>query len=899
MNWQSGDVSPFAFKRTGDEDFPAHIKALVLGPPKSGKGLKNGTPVLGPDGWTPIEELSVGDLIQGRDGLTKVTGVFPQGERDLYRVVTDDGGSVDCDDQHLWTVHPHGSSPRTEDTPTLQEKIRENQRYAYLPLPEPIERPASDLPLHPYVMGLLLGDGGFTNTTIKFHKPDPELHEVMAALLPEGAEVGSWDDQHNTLRVTGLVSHVRSLGLAGHASWDKFVPAPYLDGSIEQRADLLAGLLDTDGGMNGKSTCFYTSSPQLRDGVVELVRSLGGVATVREKEDPAYAYKGEQRMGRAAYNVSIRLPEAFGCPFRLMRKVAAWDNGTTKRLPSRRIADITYIGRGESTCIKVAADDGLFITQDHLVTHNTTLISTFPNLVIADVEAGLMSIAHKNVPYVTIDKLEKLQTLLFVLRDEGMRLKAAQQMGLDTIETVAIDTMDALQELVKRERLASERRTVFEMKDWGYLLDQFRELIRAFVALPMHVVFTCHTKTIELDEGKVIQQPGLQGAIAEEIAGMVGFSMMMHRSREIDAQTGHSYTSYALQVEGDDQNPHLGNRAMGRLSGRIAPTFDVLHKAIYEGLELSKQQQGNVDVHQDGAEPTPEAAAPAEAPSPTPAPATPSSPPGPGGQPPGDEAPVTEGALQHVERMLGEWGFVLPDEAKSWDMGKARMIGRMFVATKDDLQHGKYEGGEDQARADLEEFLRGVEAWQDPNATPPNGSVADLIQWVGDDVERAKLAYEREKAGSKRKTAMDQLTAILKRHGEAPVETAPAPPDTSEPPPVAQESSQQSEPASAPGEPTAEQVDALVTQELDATLVDEQPAPTAQPEQPQEESEGNEKAPMSKADLMRIEDLTEAPPCEATGNPVDDLDIAKLSLSRFGKWLSVDAYVAATKSANA
>lgn len=888
MNWQSGDVSPFAFKKTGDADFPAHIKALVLGPPKSGKGLKDGTPVLTPGGWRPIESLSVGDHVMGVDGPTKVVGVFPQGTRDIYRVTTDDGGVVECDDQHLWTVHPHGMTPRTESTPTLVERIQENARYAYLPMHEPIQHEEANLPLDPYVMGLLLGDGGFTNTSVMFHKSDPDLHDAISDLLPEGAELGDWSDQHNTARITGLISYIRDLGLAGKSSWEKFIPDMYLRSSISQRLSLLAGLLDTDGGMNGKSTCFYTSSSLLRDGVVDIVRSLGGVATVREKADPAYAYRGEQRMGRVAYNVSVRLPESFGCPFKLLRKVEAWQNGTKKRPPMRRITEIVHVGRAPSTCIKVDTDDGLFITKDYIVTHNTTFLSTFPNVVVADVEAGLMSIAHKNVPYVTIDKTEKLQTLLFVLRDENMRAKAAEQMGLDKIETVGIDTMDALQDLVKRERLASERRTTFEMKDWGFLLDQFREMIRAFVSLPMHVVFSCHTKTIELEEGKIIQQPGLQGAIAEEIAGMVGFSMLMHRTREIDPQTGHSFTSYSLQVEGDDQNPHLGNRAMGRLAGRIEPTFDVLHAAIYDGLQLTKQQQGNVDVHLDGVveQPQPEA-------TPTPAPAPPA---GPGGQPPGDDEPVSEAALQHVERMLGEWGFVLPDDARTWDMGKARMIGRMFVATKDDVQNGKYEGGQEKAKADLQEFLQGVEAWQNPDDTPPTGSVADLIAWVGDDVERAKLAWEREKAGQDRKTASDQLRAILKRHG-VKVSTPP-PPDTPE---VAQETSQESEPASAPEVLTTEQMDAVVDRELGGTPVQEQapePAPEPGHEVKQEEPEGNETTPMSKADLMRIDDLADAPPCEATGNPIDDLDIARLSLSRFGRWLCVDAYVAATKSAN-
>ena len=905
MDWKSGQVTPFAFKRTGDADFPAHIKALVLGAPKSGKGLRNGTPVLGPDGWTPIEELSVGDLVQGRDGLTEVTGVFPQGERDLYRVVTDDGGSVECDDQHLWTVHPHGNSLRTEDTPTLQKKIRENQRYAHLPMPAPIERPASDLPLHPYVMGLLLGDGGFTNTTIAFHKPDPELHEVMAALLPEGAEMGSWSDPHNTLRITGLADHVRSLGLAGHASWDKFVPAPYLDGSIEQRLDLLAGLLDTDGGMNGKGVCFYTSSPQLRDGVIELVRSLGGVATVREKEDPAYAYKGEQRMGRAAYNVSIRLPGEFGCPFRLMRKVAAWGNGTTKRLPSRRITDITYIGRGESTCIKVAADDGLFVTQDHLVTHNTTFISTFPKVVVADVEAGLMSIAHKNVPYVTIDKAEKLQTLLFVLRDESMRAKVAEQMGMDEIESVAIDTMDALQELFKKERLATERRTQFEMKDWGWLLDQFRELIKAFMELPLHVALTCHTKTIQTDENKVIHQPGLQGAIAEEIAGMVSFSMLMQRTREVDSQTGQPFTAYRLQVEGDDINPHLGNRAMGRLLGTIEPTFDVLHATVYEGLKLAQQQQGEIDANlsQPDQSTQSDASDAIEQAQSQQSGATEASQQQAGSPPVEDDQPVNAAALQHVERMLGEWDFKVPVNAsETWTMGFARTIARMFVATKEDLAAGKIEGGSEQARADLEEFLKSMEAWQDPGSIPNDDTVDSLMQWVGNDPERAKIALDHEKVNKNRKTAKDKLEGLIY---SAPA-SAPAPVDTSEPPSdeppsdsetPAQNQGQVSEvqtPVEGDDEPARDeggapangasldmqQAEELIKEELGGELVDEQ-----NPGMP------------PKSELMRIESLEDAPPCEVSGDPIDDLDIAKLSLSRFGKWLCVNQYIAMTKTA--
>lgn len=71
--------------------------------PGVGKALAHGEPVLTPTGYVPIESLKVGDLIIGIDGgAYPVTGVFPQGMRDIYRVTFSDGTHVDCDIDHLW-----------------------------------------------------------------------------------------------------------------------------------------------------------------------------------------------------------------------------------------------------------------------------------------------------------------------------------------------------------------------------------------------------------------------------------------------------------------------------------------------------------------------------------------------------------------------------------------------------------------------------------------------------------------------------------------------------------------------------------------------------------------------------------------------------------------------------
>src|SRR3954451_8052849 len=151
----------------------------------------------------------------------------------------------------------------------------------------------------------------------------------------------------------------------------------------------------------------------------------------------------------------------------------------------------------------------------------TTFISTMPNVVVADCEAGLMSIAHLNVPYMTIDGSDKLQTMLLILQDEKLRASAAKQLGLPSIESVAIDTTDALQETVKKEILKENRRTQMQRDDWGTLKERLVSMLKAFTALPMNVVFTVHTEVTQDENQRQIYAPGLQGAVKNEIAGMV------------------------------------------------------------------------------------------------------------------------------------------------------------------------------------------------------------------------------------------------------------------------------------------------------------------------------------------------------------------------------------------
>src|SRR3954453_10542500 len=224
------------------------------------------TPVLTPEGWRPIGGLSVGDLVVGSDGRpTPVLGVFPQGRKQVFRVTTQDGATTTACGEHLWFVttpddRRHGQAGRVVQTRDMVGRLRiVHQRRFELPLVGPVCFPSQDVPIEPYALGLLLGDGCITTrTTPSFSTGDPELATALADALP-GIELVRKNANDYVLRhVDGhrggvIVSNpvtvaLRSLRLAGTGSATKFVPKAYLLNDAYVRLAVLQGLLDTDGG---------------------------------------------------------------------------------------------------------------------------------------------------------------------------------------------------------------------------------------------------------------------------------------------------------------------------------------------------------------------------------------------------------------------------------------------------------------------------------------------------------------------------------------------------------------------------------------------------------------------------------------------------------------------------
>ena len=324
-----------------------------------------------PDGFRPIGSLQVGDLVVGSDGQpTTVLGVFPQGRKAVFRVATQDGASTLACAEHLWAVKTpedrrRGRPARVLQTQEMIGRLTHAHQTRYeLPLvSNPVEFPGRDVPMDPYALGLLLGD-------------DAELGHSMEERF--GRHDALTGGRGGVIVANPVTALLRQLELAGTTSKTKFIPKQYLHNTAAVRLAVLQGLLDTDGGpvtQRGRSCRiqYTTVSRRLRDDVVYLVRSLGGVAYWRtrraEGRKPGFANGRPVPHRSDAHIMDIRLPEGVE-PFRLSRKAETYRRHGAGR-PMRFISSIEPAGEAETVCIQVAAADSLYVTDDFLVTHNT------------------------------------------------------------------------------------------------------------------------------------------------------------------------------------------------------------------------------------------------------------------------------------------------------------------------------------------------------------------------------------------------------------------------------------------------------------------------------------------------------------------------------------------------
>ncbi len=389
----------------GKKMFPLPLRSpysalILLGATGIGKSLLNGTKVLTPTGYVPIEKLQVGDMVASNDGkFHRVVGVFPQGKQPTYEIEFSYGIRCRASDNHIWTVsRDYGRTYHDETTKEIIEKGWQyqnkntgwKQHQVELPVAEPLEMPKVDLPIDPYLLGCLIGDGGLNGSDLNYSTVDEFMVEQLNVILDrdwgmtikknKGSLSSDWriaftdksvglSFTNKTNKEAPLCQVIKHLGLNVKAD-KKHLPKKYIFSSIAQRKAILDGLIDTDGTVNQNGVVeFTTVSEQLAKDVQLLCETLGYIVCYKYVADNYYTNNlGEKIIGLPVHFLTIYTDDILG---RLPRKKEKQEN--RKRLRKvHRVHDIKYIGEEECTCIAIDAPSHLYLIEGGIVTHNTS-----------------------------------------------------------------------------------------------------------------------------------------------------------------------------------------------------------------------------------------------------------------------------------------------------------------------------------------------------------------------------------------------------------------------------------------------------------------------------------------------------------------------------------------------
>lgn len=275
FDWLKGEVIP----RDDDQksyvefglrdDKPVVVFNIRTG---GGKALSNDTLVQTPYGWKPIGEMKVGDEVIAKDGsITNVIGVYPQGVKKLNRIKFWDGRSRRCCDEHLWNVYDERTRKyETINTLEIKQRLSLSGHRLYIDLIKPFATPTVELKIPPRTLGESIAKKG------------------------------------------------------------QLIPRDYLESSLEQRTELLEGILS-----RGDNDSITVENRQMGKDIQKLAWSLGYVCKILDQQ-----------------------------------------NGSTfvtvhKDREDLRIMEITDSDEGKATCISVDHPKKLFVIEDYIVTHNT------------------------------------------------------------------------------------------------------------------------------------------------------------------------------------------------------------------------------------------------------------------------------------------------------------------------------------------------------------------------------------------------------------------------------------------------------------------------------------------------------------------------------------------------
>jgi len=465
----------------------------IVGALGSGKALSLDTPLPTPDGWTTMGKVQAGDLLFGENGLpTKVIAATDiMYNHQCYEIKFSDGTSIIADAGHQWktrevnsrrrsrkyksavkeyesknliygtdlclcgcgnkaglrTAHFRHGQPRTyikghsrknKEPETFQKEslIRTTEDITHtltfgpngqhnhsIHVCSPLSLPERNLPIHPYMLGVWLGDGDSKQAKVTSY--DEEMF-------------GNLERTGHSIRLRSNIHHIGLLGVKKllkeiNVFGNKHIPIEYLRASEQQRRELLAGLLDTDGTVSKTGTIIFSStSRNLAKDATELIRSLGYKPSIRMRQ-----VKGRTIDSSTSYVISFTTTDKVLSITRKADRINENDRITNKY---RYIVAVDKIDSVPVRCIQVDNSDGMFLAGRSMIpTHNSSLLGL---ITYASVKRGILTtILDPSGPLARLTELPDLKDF-----SSHLDLTKAPKGTLNPYSVIAIPTKKQFEE---------------------------------------------------------------------------------------------------------------------------------------------------------------------------------------------------------------------------------------------------------------------------------------------------------------------------------------------------------------------------------------------------------------------------------------------------------------------
>lgn len=450
---------------------------FIYGFPKTGKALDNNTIIPTPNGEKKVSEIKEGDYLFDREGNpTKVEGAYPQGVLKAYKVTLSDGTSFTVNDEH---IIPYVNSTGNIKSKTLKEmlndyvsyskfdsnsdRMKRNHKYK-IPKSEAVHYKEKDLPLHPYALGVLIGDGSLTCEYLTVSSNEQDVIDMFmdkAGLTEYNKSKWNYNyvfqKQHNGDKPKEIQNIIKDLGL-NVKSIDKFIPKQYFESSINQRKELLAGIFDTDGHVHVNKTGsrrfgISTNSERLANDIQKLVLSLGyGCSKYKHSRNDSLHINDE-------YTINIFTDENISKSNKHLEVLSTnTDWYESKKELYTHIVNIEEVEEREMTCFSVDNEEKLFLINDYIVTHNTSFVNDMYGEKVLFIATERRHDAIPNAHVVNIDSWAEFLKVMKLLKDPKLQEK---------YDAIAIDTTERLSAYCEKYVLSDLDIDYLDDLGWG------------------------------------------------------------------------------------------------------------------------------------------------------------------------------------------------------------------------------------------------------------------------------------------------------------------------------------------------------------------------------------------------------------------------------------------------